>query len=220
MRHKEKRRCSPTDFYSVGAERGRAWTEVRCAWSKMHRQGRDGVHQSCAAVPSAYLGLVAYAVILPGRLGVSDVDVFAVLCPLLFGWLSFSPLLGFLRVRPPCRCGRCSLWSSRPCWCSFSWLSRWFRGRPGRAGVLVSPVSASFVPGILSSRSTTFVFLPISTWLRILAVSTAFSELRGARQVERFAECSFRHLPPVVFFILAGSLGVFLIFAAPDPGGC
>ena len=27
---------------------------------------------------------MAYAVILPGRLGVSDVDVFAVLCPLLF----------------------------------------------------------------------------------------------------------------------------------------
>ena len=33
MRHKEKRRCSPTDFYSVGAERGRAWTELRCARS-------------------------------------------------------------------------------------------------------------------------------------------------------------------------------------------
>ena len=27
----------------------------------------------------------------------------------------------------------------------------------------------------------------------------AFSELRGARQVERFAACSFRHLLPVVF---------------------
>ena len=45
------------------------------------------------------------------------------------------------------------------------------------------------------------------------------SELRGARQVERFAQCSFRHLQQVVFH-LAGSLGVFLIFAAPDPGGC
>ena len=45
------------------------------------------------------------------------------------------------------------------------------------------------------------------------------SELRGARQVERFAQCSFRHLPQVVFH-LAGSLGVFLIFAAPNPGEC
>ena len=45
------------------------------------------------------------------------------------------------------------------------------------------------------------------------------SELRGARQVERFAQCSFRHLQQVVFH-LAGSLGGFLRFAAPDPGGC
>ena len=33
MRHSEKRRCSPTDFYSVGAERGRPRTEIRRAWS-------------------------------------------------------------------------------------------------------------------------------------------------------------------------------------------
>ena len=71
-----------------------------------------------AAVPSAYLALVAYAVILRGRLGVLDVDAFAVLCPLLFGWWTFSPLVGFLHVRPAGRCCRCSLWSSRPCWCS------------------------------------------------------------------------------------------------------
>ena len=57
MRYKEKRRCSPTDFYSVGAERGRPWTEVRRAWSYMRRQERDCVHQSCAAVPSAYLAV-------------------------------------------------------------------------------------------------------------------------------------------------------------------
>ena len=53
----------------------------------------------------------------------------------------------------------------------------------------------------------------------IWACFAAFSELRGVRQVERFAECSFRHLRQVVFN-LAGSLGVFLNFAAPDPGGC
>ena len=37
------------------------------------------------------------------------------------------------------------------------------------------------------------------------------SELRGARQVERFAQCSFRHLRQVVFH-LAGSLRVFFFF--------
>ena len=46
------------EFYSVGAERGRAWTEVRRAWSYMRRQGRDCVHQSCAAVPSAFSTVV------------------------------------------------------------------------------------------------------------------------------------------------------------------
>ena len=37
------------------------------------------------------------------------------------------------------------------------------------------------------------------------------SELRGARQVERFAQCSFRHLGQGVFH-LAGSFGVFSDF--------
>ena len=125
--------------------------------------------------------------------------VFAVLCPVLFGWWTFSPLVGV----SPCSFCR-SLLSLFPVVLAalllfFSWLSRWFRGRPGRAAVLVSSVSATFVPGILSSGSSTLVFLPILTWLRILAVFAAFSELRCARQVESFAECSFRHLPPVVF---------------------
>ena len=69
----EKRRSSPTDFFSVGAERGRAWTEVRRAWSYMGRQGRDCMHQSCAAVTSAYSTVVrrwCYAVILSGCGGV------------------------------------------------------------------------------------------------------------------------------------------------------
>ena len=113
MRHKEKRRCSPTDFYSVGAERGRPWTEVRRAWSCMRREGRDCVHQSCAAVPSAFFGiggLRCYSSRALGSIGS---------LPLLFGLWSCSPLVGFLRVRPAGRCCRCSLWSSRPCWCFF-----------------------------------------------------------------------------------------------------
>ena len=111
--------------------RGGAGTEVRRARSYLRGQGRDCLHQSCAAVPSAYVALVAHAVILPGRSGVSDVDVFTVLFPLLFGWLPFSPLVG---VSP---CSSClSLWSLFPVVLAaslvfFSWLSRWFRGRPG-----------------------------------------------------------------------------------------
>ena len=72
---------------------------------------------------------------------------------------------------------------------------------PGEGCGFVSPVSASFVPGILSSGFTSLVFLPISTWLRILTVFGALSELRSIRQVERFAERSFKHLPPVVFHL-------------------
>ena len=173
------------------------------------REG-DGVHQSCAAVPSAYLALVAYVVILPGRLGVSDVDVFPGLCPCLFGWWSFSPLVG---VSP---CSSCrSLLSLFPVDLAallvfFSWLSRWFRGRPGRAAVLVSPLSASFVLGILSFGVHDFgIFADFDVVAYFVRFFAAFSELRGARQVDRLADCSFRHLPPVVFFILAGSLGVF-----------
>ena len=97
MRHKEKRRCSSTDFYSVGAERGRPWTEVRRAWSYMRRQGRDCVHQSCAAVPSAYLAVVrrwlcSYS---SRALVVPYVDLLAGLWLLLFGLL-FVSLFGHL----------------------------------------------------------------------------------------------------------------------------
>ena len=40
------------------AGRGRAWTEIRRAWSWMLGQGRDCVHQSCAAVPSACMTVI------------------------------------------------------------------------------------------------------------------------------------------------------------------
>ena len=60
--------ASPTDFYSVGAERGRPRTEVRHAWSQMRRQGTactKVVLQSRVRIWRWYV--VGYAVILPGR---------------------------------------------------------------------------------------------------------------------------------------------------------
>ena len=187
----EKRRCSPTDFYSVGAERGRAWTELRCAWSYLPSQGRGCKHQSCAANPSDYSALVAYAVALPGRLGVLDVDVFAVLCSLHFGLWTFSPLAG---VSP---CSSC--WSLLSLFrvvlvalfVFFSWLSRWFRGRSGWAPVCLSRLrvlrSWYFVCGLPD-----FGIFPISTWFAyFLPFVWHFPVSRGAHQVGRFAACSF-----------------------------
>ena len=142
-----------------------------------------------------------------GFLGVSVVDVFAVLFPLLFGlWSCSHPCWGFSVFVLPV------VVVAVPC------------GPRGLVGVLL--LALSLVPGppgegcgfglsrlrVLRSwyfvfGVHVFVFLPISTWLRIFAVFAAFSELRSARQVERFAECSLRHLPPVVFH-LAGTFGV------------
>ena len=84
------------------------------------------------------------------------------------------------------------------------------RRRLGRAPSLF-PVSLVFLRGVAGLRER--------RWELYFGHFYGISELRGARQVERFAQCSFRHLPQVVFH-LAGSLGVFLRFAAPDPGGC
>ena len=147
----------------------------------MRRQGWVCKHQSCAANPCGYSALVAYAVILPGRLGVSDVDVFAVLCPLLFGLWSRSPLVGV----SPCSSCRSLLSLFRVVLAAllvfFSWLSRWFRGRPGRAAVLShpSPCPSFLVFSLRGARL--WYFAPIS-------------ELRGARYVENFAACSFAAL--------------------------
>ena len=108
-------------------------------------------------------------------------DVFAVLCPLLFGLWSCSPLVGV----SPCSSCRSLLSLFRVVLAAllefFSWLSRWFRGLAGRASVLSLPSPrpsflVSFVFGVYD-----LCILPISTWLRIMAVFAAFSELRGAR---------------------------------------
>ena len=175
MRHKEKRRCSPTDFYSVGAERGRPWTEVRRAWSYMRRQGRDCVHQSCAAVPSAYLAVVrrwlcSYS---SRALVVPYVDLLTGLWLLLFGLL-FVSLFGPLRRAgsfcPPALRG-----------------PRVFFFRCG--GVLPPLFGASVSVGLLFMVRPGLRRFPHG--FCIWAVFAAFSELRGVRQVERFAECSF-----------------------------
>ena len=185
----------------------------------MRRQGRGCKHQSCAANPTGYSALVAFAVILPGRLGVSDVDVFAVLCPLLFGLWSCSPLVGV----SPCSSCRSLLSLFRVVLAAllefFSWLSRWFRGLSGRASVLSLP----------SPRPSFLVFClrgPRLLYFADFNVVTYFGRFLwhfpscGVPARWRVLPCVvFRHLRQVVFH-LAGSLGVFLNFAAPDPGGC
>ena len=147
---------------------------------------------------------MAYAVILPGR-GVSNVDVFAVLCPLFFGLWCCSSLLGFLRVRPvggggrrvaplPPSVLRCVPRHVPPAFLlEFLHLALWLGPVPARGGLRCCPGPPRVLRScVLSSRSSSIVFLPISTRFRIFgSVFAAFSVLRGARQVERFAECSF-----------------------------
>ena len=154
MRHKEKRRCSPTDFYSVGAERGRPRTEVRHARSFVFSQGRDCVHQSCAAVPSAYSTVVrrwlcSYS---SRALVVPCVGLLAVLRLLLFGlWLGALVFCGLVCCRPSA-----SVASRRP---------------PGER--------TSVAPGSLSLVVPGHRRFPHR--LCILAVFATFSELWGAR---------------------------------------
>ena len=193
MRHKEKRRCSPTDFYSVGAERGRPWTEVRRAWSYMRRQGRDGVHQSCAAVPSAFFGIGGLRCYSSRALVVPYVDLLAGLWLLLFGLLFvslFGPLVfegslvsGLLRPSRPVA----SLGGRR----AGSFCPPALRGpRVFRCGGVLPPlVGASVSVGLLFMVRPGLRRFPHG--FCIWAVFAAFSELRGVRQVERFAECSF-----------------------------
>ena len=76
-----------------------------------------------------------------------------------------------------------------------------------------------FAPGCLSPSTHLYCYWWTSRRNCFCGHFYCISELRCARQEERFAQCSFRHLRQVVFH-LAGSLGVFLRFAAPVPGGC
>ena len=140
---------------------------------------------------------MAYAVILSGHSGVSSAVVLAVLFPLLFGLWSGSSLWAFfvcvvsevevavlllfrllvLRcvprgVSPSFRLEFLLLALSLDPVAPWAWLRR----RPGPPRVLRSRV--------LSSRSSSMVFLSVSTRFRILAVFVAFCVLRSARQVE------------------------------------
>ena len=60
----------------------------------------------------------------------------------------------------------------------------------------------------LSSRISSMALSSISWYCVFYPFFAAFSELRSVHQVERFAVCSFRHLPPVIFH-LAGHLWSF-----------
>ena len=82
MRHKKRGAVAPT---ALGRRRcGRAWTEIRRAWSLMLSQGRDRAHQSCVVVPSA------------SPLGVSSIWVSTT------SWLNFNgqEALGLFSVEP------------------------------------------------------------------------------------------------------------------------
>ena len=110
-----------------------------------------------------------------------------------------------------------ALESCSACWslpaCSWSWVSS-----PPREGAEWLPVVLPFLVSSLVFSDEAFVLL-FSSGLR-LSLGSLFvlilvdfptvyvvgpfffcgiSELRGARQVERFVACSFRHLPQVVF---------------------
>ena len=75
--------------------------------------------------------------------------------------------------------------------CSGSWWRRLASLRPGPRSSLVWPLADLALFG--------------GVYRRFAAVFAAFSELRGARQVERFTACSFRHLPHVVSHLAVAS---------------
>ena len=175
---------------------------------------------------------MAYAVILPGRWGLRTWTSFAVLCPLLFALWSCSSLWGFfvcvvsvvevavlLLFRLLFFVVCLAAFPLLSSWSSCSWLSRWIPWLPGAGCGVVLALRVSFVPGFCLRGARLWYFCRVRRGYVFWPFFAAFSELRGARQVERFAQCSFRHLGQVVFH-LAGSFGFFLVFAAPDPGGC
>ena len=198
MRHKEKRRCSPADFYSVGAERGRPQDRSQaCMVSKcVDKEGTactKVVLQSRVRIWRWYV--VGHAVILPGRwwcrtwtfLLVSGFCSSACCFVSLFGPLVFGGVVGFWPS--PSVASRRPL-GRAPCWFFLSSGSSWS-----------SCIS-------LWRSSSSFVWCFCLCWALVLwydldfgrfphgfcisgPFSRAFSGLRGVRQVERFAECSF-----------------------------
>ena len=139
----------------------------------------------------------------PWALDLSNVDVLAVLCPLLLGLLSCSSLWGFflcvvsvvevvvlLFFRLLFFVVFLAAFPLLSGWCSCPWLSRWIPWLLGSGCGVVLPSACPSFPGFVFEELVHGI-LPISTRFRILPVFAAFSELRGARQVERFAACSF-----------------------------
>ena len=75
-------------------------------------------------------------------------------------------------------------------WSSCSWLFRWLRGRPGRAAVLSWPSACSSFLGFVFEDLVCGIFVNFDE-VSYFGCFAAFSMLRGVRQVERFAACSF-----------------------------
>ena len=136
------RRCSPptSPHRQVVVGRGRAWTEVRL------RQGRDCMHQSCAAVSSAcwtlaywwasqlfFLGRLWCAAFFRAFLRLPALRVFACLGSRGLGVVLFAGRLGRPSRRRP---GRASSFS---CVCCRSWSSRSSCSSSSLAGASVAP---------------------------------------------------------------------------------
>ena len=94
---------------------------------------------------------------------------------------------------------------------SCSWLSRWLPWPPG--------VGWRVVFGPPRVRRLSRRLRGACLWRFYLGPSSRYLRVAG-RQVERFASCIFQAFAASSFSVLAGSLGVFLAFAAPGPGGC
>ena len=239
MRHKEKRRCSPT---RTRRERG---ADVPGPNSGVH--GLACLVKKRPHAPKLCCGLEWLCDVVSTRdhsacfswaPAESIVDEFAVVPP------SFLPFPGLFRVRPVGgvrlvsaggsrrRPGRRRVASFRPsvlrvvprslgCGvCPPFWLEVLFLALSlapvatrGGSGVVLT-LRVFVVPGVCLRVPRLWRFRRFCRGLVFWPFFAAFSYCSGARQVERFAACSFRHLPQVVFH-LAGSLAVFPAFAAP-----
>ena len=169
-------------------------------------QGRVYSHQSCAVVSSAYwtlafwwasllffLGRLLFLAFLRAVLSLPPLRLLLGCLPVWFAWpwgrvVCWSAWSAPSRRRP----GRASSFSCVAC---CSWSSRWRSSSSWLAFfVFAFFVLVLFVfcgvcrsgPSCSWSRWTSPVLLAV-----YVSVSRHFSELRGARQVERFSACSF-----------------------------
>ena len=158
----------------------------------MRRQGRDCVHQSCAAVPSALLAVVwrwFTQLFFLGRRRCRALAflLFSVFCSsacsggFLFGLLVFWVLLVAGRLSRPrlvaARGGRrvCPVWLAVL----------------GPRGGGVRPPGSLGLPSLLALFSGSPWTSSFFSLLLYLGRFAAFSALRGTRQVERFVACGF-----------------------------